>query len=279
MSVLTQLIVWLNAAANSLARVALAPLAAAPGWLSATVVGAVSGILMLLVFKYTSNQRAIKRVRSGLKAELLTLKLFKESAAVALRAQGRMLVGAGLLLLYAIVPILVMLVPVTLLFEQVNQWYEAQPLRPGEEAVVTLKLGDAAEAAWPEIYLQPNKAIDVSIGPVRLLSKREVCWNVKACEHGYHRLVFHVDGRPFEKELAIGNGFMRVSKQRPGRHWLDNLEHPWEQPFAPDSPVQSIDIDYPERSSWISGRYWWTYWFLVSMVAALCFRRVLNVNI
>ena len=50
-------------AASFLGRYLLAPIGAMPGWLSATVIAAVTGVLMLAAFKYTSNQNAIKRVR------------------------------------------------------------------------------------------------------------------------------------------------------------------------------------------------------------------------
>ena len=58
------------------------------------------------------------------------------------------------------------------------------------------------------------------------------------------------------------------------------LLHPSEKPFGPDSAIGSIEIDYPKRSSWTSGTDSWViYWFAVSMVAALCCRRFLNVNV
>src|SRR5262245_5884150 len=104
MAVLTQLVVWLNVVANALGYVFLAPVAWMPGWLSATLIAAVSGVFLLFVFKYTSNQRAIKRVRDDISANLLALKLFKDSAAVALRSQRRILWGACQLAALAVVP-------------------------------------------------------------------------------------------------------------------------------------------------------------------------------
>ena len=59
---LTLIVVGLNAIGNALGSVLLAPLALLPGWLSATLVAAGSGLLLLLAFKYTSNQRAIRAV-------------------------------------------------------------------------------------------------------------------------------------------------------------------------------------------------------------------------
>jgi hypothetical protein len=280
MDVLARLVMWLNSLANALGRWGLRYIGVLPGWLSATLVAAVTGVLLLLVFKYTSNQRAIKRVRADTMASLLALKLFKDSAVVALRAQGRILRGAWWLLVFALIPMLVMVVPVLLILGQLALWYQARPLHVGEEAVITLKLNGAVGAPWPKVRLEPTEAFQILIGPVRIQSQREMCWNIKARENGAHRLTFQVAGQTIEKELAIGDGFMRVSTKRPGWSWSDELLHPAEAPFRPDSPVQSIDIAYSKRASWTSGSDKWViYWFAVSMVSALAFRRFLNVNV
>lgn len=270
----------LSAGASALGRYLLAPVAFLPGWLSATAIGAVTGVLLLAVFKHTSNQRAIHRVRNDIDAHLLALKLFRDSAAVALRAQARVIAGAARLLLLAIVPMLVMAIPVTLVLGQMSLWYEARPLRVGEESVVTLALAGDASAPWPSVSLQPTNAVAVEAGPVRVRDRREVCWNLRARKPGSHRLEFQVGDQAVAKELAIGDGFMRVSLERPGWDWSSILMYPWESPFRPGDPVRSIAIAYPERSSWIYGSGTWViYWFVVSFVVALGFRRALNVKI
>jgi hypothetical protein len=277
---LARIAVWLNVLANALGEWLLAPVAVLPGWLSATVVAAVTGVLLLVVFKYTSAQRAIKRVRDDIDANLLALKLFKESARVALRAQGRLLAGAARLFVLALLPTLLMALPVTLVLGQLSLWYQQRPLRVGEEAVVTMTLNGKPDAAFPEVSLRPGDSAEATVGPVRVLSKREVCWNVKARESGYHRLAFQVGDRAADKELAVGDGFMRVSARRPGWVLSEVLMYPREEPFAPDSPVRSIEIAYPARPSWTSGTdRWVVYWFGVSLAAAFCFRRALRVNV
>ncbi|MHB1555905.1 MAG: hypothetical protein ACYC61_00360 [Isosphaeraceae bacterium] len=271
---------WLSAGASLLGRYLLAPVAFLPGWLSATAIGAVTGVLLLAVFKHTSNQRAIHRVRNDIDAHLLALKLFRDSAAVALRAQARVIAGATRLLLLAVVPMLVMAIPVTLVLGQMSLWYEARPLRVGEESVVTLALAGDASAPWPSVNLRPTNAVDVEAGPVRVRDRREVCWNLRAREPGSHRLEFQVGGQAVAKELAIGDGFMRVSLERPGWDWSSILLYPWESPFRPGDAVRSIAVAYPERSSWIYGSGTWVIsWFVVSFVVALGFRRALNVKI
>jgi hypothetical protein len=280
MGVLSRFIAWLNVGANVLGRWLLAPIGALPGWLSATAVAAVTGVGLLAVFKYTSDQRAIRRVRNEIDAHLLALKLFKDSARVALRSQGRILIGAGRLFVLAVVPMLVMALPVTLLLGQLGLWYESRPLHVGEESVITLALGGDNASPWPDVSLEPTDALEVTAGPVRVRSRREVCWGVKARRSGMHRLGFRVGDRTVGKDLAIGDGFMRVSAERPGWDVSSILIHPSEEPFRPDEPVRSIAIAYPGRSSWISGSgSWMIYWFAVSMVSALCFRRTLDVKV
>src|SRR5260370_9016198 len=106
MDFLAQVVVWLNAIANAMGLWVLTHIGVLPGWLSATLVSAATGVVLLVVFKYTSNQRALKRVKDDMKANLLALKLFKDSAWVALRAQGGILVTAIRLTAFSVVPIL-----------------------------------------------------------------------------------------------------------------------------------------------------------------------------
>lgn len=275
---MTQLVVWLNALSNAVGGLLLAPLGVLPGWLSATIVAVVTGMGLLLVFKYTSNQRAIKRVKDDIKANLLALKLFKENPAVTLGAQGRIMAAALRLFLLALAPMLVMVVPVLLILGQLSLWYQARPLSVGEDALLTVTLNDDSDPL-PDVRLQPTDAIEVAIGPVRLPSKREVCWKIAARTPGEHRLMFQAGGQTAEKQLVVGDRLMRVSALRPGWSWSDALIYPAEPPFAADSSICSIAVDYPTRSSWTSGADTWVvYWFVVSMIAGFAFRGFFKVN-
>lgn len=278
MDVLVWITVRLNTAANLLGSV-LTPLSGLAGWFFATLAAVASGVIMLIIFKYTSKQSSIAAVRRQIKANLLALKLFKHSARVVLGSQWRIFLGVGRLLLLAIVPVAVMLVPTTLLLGQLALRYEARPLRIKEEAVVTLALNGEPGSAMPSVQMQPNDAVEDMSGPVRIFSKREVCWNVRGLKSGQHRMVLLVDGQPVEKELVVGSGLQPVSKLRPGWKLLDVLMHPHETPFRPEERVRSVEIEYPARSSWTSGPDGWLiYWFVVALLSGFCLRRVFNVS-
>jgi hypothetical protein len=211
---------------------------------------------------------------------MLAMKLFKDSISVTLHAEARIFKGALLLLFHAIVPMLVMIIPVSLLLAQMSLWYQSRPLLPGEVAVMTVKLNDNVKGNWPTVNIEPTSVAEVTIGPVRVLSRWEICSEIKALKNGNHRITLHVDRHQIEKELAIGDGFMRVSSTRPAWNWANILMNPAEKPFAMDSIVQSVTIDYPKRLSKTSGADWWLiYFFIASMVFAFISRPFLKVRI
>ncbi len=275
-----QVVSWVNVITNAFGRFFLAPVAWLPGWLSNTIISAVTGVFLLVIFKYTSNQRAIGRVRDDIKANMLALKLFKDSISVTLHAEARVFKGALLLFFHAIPPMLVMIFPVSLLLAQMSLWYQSRPLLPGEIAVMTVKLNGNVAGRWPTVNIAPTPVAEVTIGPVRVFSRRQICWEIKALENGKHRITLNVNRHQIEKELVIGDGFMRVSSTRPAWNWTNILMHPAEEPFAPDSIVQSVTIEYPDRLSMTSGADWWLiYFFIASMDFAFLAKPFLKIRI
>ena len=280
MGFLVQLITWVNIVTNTIGGFLLAPVASVPGWLSITVISAILGVFLLVIFKYTSNQKAIGQVRDDIKANLLAVKLFKDSFSVTFRSQARVFCASFKLLFYSIVPMLVMIVPVILIMAQMSLWYQARPLLPGDKPVIVkLKFNDNLDIL-PQVVLESLPAARTIIGPVRVFTKKEIFWKIKPIEEGNHNLIFHIGDRRYEKQLAVGEGFMCLSSKRPGADFADILLYPLEKPFTSDSPVHSISIDYPERNSRINGTDWWiAYFFVVSMIFAFMFKPLLKVRI
>ncbi|MHC4741971.1 MAG: hypothetical protein ACYS8Z_08680 [Planctomycetota bacterium] len=280
MSILTTVISWVNMLSNAFGRFCLAPIGVLPGWLSLTVISAAAGYFFLVVFKYTSNQRAIGRVKDDMKAQMLAIKLFKDSISVTLTAQGRLFKGALLLLVHAVVPMMVMILPVSLLLIQMALWYQSRPLLPQEHTVLTVELNGNIDEPWQTVSIEPDPAFDVTLGPVRIHSKRQICWEIRALQNGYSRITLRTGQQQIKKDLAVGGGLMRISSKRPKRRWADMLTHPSEEPFRPDSVVRSVSIQYPNRPASASGADWWlVYFFVASIVFAFILKPLCNVRL
>ncbi len=280
MNFLIQIITWVNVPMNAVSGLFSGFMATLPGWLSNTIIAVVAGPILMLIFKYTSNQDAIGRARDSIKANMLALKLYKDSLAVTILSQGRVFIAAMLLFVHSLRPMLVMIVPVALLLAQMGLWYELRPLEPGEKTIITMKLNGSPTSPLPDVTIEPTDALEVTIGPIRTPPRRQIVWEVKAGSPGKHNIVFNVAQRRIQKQLDIGTGFMRISPKRPGSSFTDIFLYPSEKPFTPGSTVQSITIEYPGRVSLTSGATWWMiYFFVVSMVVALIFKPVFKVKI
>ena len=268
MIMLAQLISWLNAGMNALFGLLHRPMTALPAWLSLVLISALLGVVLLVLFKYTSNQAAMGRARDRIKARLLAMKLFKDNIFVVLKSSVQVFAAAVMLLLYSIPPMLVMSLPFGLLLGQMGTWYQARPLNIDEQAIVVMQLSDTVNTSLP-VSLAPTDAAKLIAGPVRIPSKKQVCWQIRATRPGIHQLQFNVGEIQVQKELAVGSDFMPVSIKRPSLNISDVIFYPAEKPFDEASPVRSIEIGYPDRTSPVTGSDTWVVsLFVVSMLGA-----------
>ena len=152
--------------ADALGAWLLAPLGVLPGYVSATIVGVVTGVL-LIVFKYTSYQTAISACANGINADLLLSNYSRTARRSPCKRRGaarrrQLLVLAadadgGDVLAGDADPGSTFLV------------VSATAVAVGEEAVVTLQLnGDA------DVTLRPSDAVETTAGPLRIPSQRAV---------------------------------------------------------------------------------------------------------
>ncbi|MBW8035370.1 MAG: hypothetical protein FVQ79_07015 [Planctomycetes bacterium] len=277
MSVLISITVFVNSLMNALFRPLAGMMEATPGWLSNLIFSGVFGVVALVAFKYTSNQKAIGKVRDNIKAQLLAIKLFKDSMAVTLKAQGRLFAGSLLLLLHSLRPMLVMIIPFSLVLAQLGLWYQARPLMPGEQTIITIKVD--AEVI-NDVKLQSLPGAKITAGPITAMDKNEINWQIEATDTGKHEITFLVDSQTFTKEMIVGEGLVRLNPVRPGAQLSQMLIYPDEKPFSADAPVKCISLDYPDRISKTCGTDWWIgYFFVISMIVALIFKPMLKVNI
>ncbi len=251
-----------------------------PGWLSSGLISSVIGLLLLMAFKYTSNQPAIARTRDAIQANLLALRLFKDEFLVTMRCQGRLVIEALRLLRHSLRPLALMALPVTLVYAQMASWYEWRPLKAGEDALVTVELSEGQEETMSAIELKAESPLQVVIGPVRIPSRDEVWWKIRPLQAGEHILRFRAGELMAEKTLVVGEQPRRISPQRPDRNWSSILLYPLERPFSTDSAVQSIRIHYPPREGWAGGAGGWLlYSVMISMAAALVLKPFLRVRL
>ena len=273
---LAKLITALNIPLNFLGKFVLGPLMVLPGWLSNTIISAVVGVVFLLIFKYISNQNAIGKVKDAIKANMLAIKLFKDSMAVTLASEAKLFKAALLLLLHAMIPMLVMIGPVVLILAQMGMWYQFRPLQVNETVLVTVTLNDN-DIDYQKVSIEsPNAKV---VRKVNIPTKNTIEYEIKATQAGQEPIILAIDGQQYEKQLIVDEGFFRTSPKRPGHKFFDCLLYPAEQPFEQASIIQSINIDYPLRGKKMIGvDIWILQLLLVSIIAAFIFKPLFKVK-
>jgi uncharacterized membrane protein (DUF106 family) len=262
--------------------VILLPFRGASPWFGMAAVSFLTALLMLEVYKLTSNQAAIRRAKDKIKAHLLELRLFKDSMPVTLRAQAAILKANLSYLAANLKPLLVMIVPLVLILAQLSLWFDRAPLRPGEETLVKVGLEEDTDPVSLMMEIEASPGLEITSPAVRIPDGHEVAWRFKATAEGPGRLTLRVGGLALVKSVVVGRKPMtKVSSLASrGSIWKQVL-FPGERALAAGTPVRSIEILYPAKSLSVLGfrLHWLVAYLILSIAFGFAFKGVLKVEI
>ncbi len=252
---------------------ALAPL------LLVLAVSIVIGLLMVIVFRYTSDQKAIGRAKDRLKAHLLAVRLFQDQLPVVMRAYGKILLGTGSYLRLAFTPFLIAILPITFLIVQLDRYFGRLPLQPAQSFLIEARVSDPA--ALNDASLQLPSALSSSAPAVHIPKDNEVVWRVVAEREGLYEIKIAAAGQTISKEVIVSPRLARISPVRLKDNLWERMFTSGESALAEDSPVQSIAISYAPRVlnfAWMEWN-WIVLFFVVSLIAGFIFKSVLGIQV
>jgi hypothetical protein len=250
-----------------------------PVW-ALTAISLLSGLLFLMVFKWTSNQEAIFSSKQRVKAHLLELRLFASDMVLTLRAQRDLLTSNLGYLRHTFKPMLFLLIPVVLLLVQLDARYARKPLEVGDTTLLRVSLAaNAPEGAVPELELPDGVVADGP--PLHIPALREVDWRLRVEKTGDHRVRVTVNGQTVEKQLRAGDALVPLSSEIRRPSLFGSLAQAAERPLPSDAPVQSIAVDYPARDLRAFGWdvHWLLFFFVVSVVPAYLVKGLFGVEV
>jgi len=257
-----------------------APFAHASPWLGLAAVSLLSGIVLLVVFRYTSNQRAIRGTRDRIIAHLLEVVLYRDELGVVLRAQVGVIRDSLRYLAHALVPLACMALPVGTLLVQVDLRYGRRPLRLKERAVVAVKLR-ADRGSLDSVALLVPEGVELQTPGLRIPAAREVDWRIAATARGSYDLRVVAEGAAVTKRLVVGSGRACTSAERVRGGLAQQFLHPAEPPLPYRGVVESIRISYPASSlSLFRWRIHWIWpWLILSTAFGYALRGPLRVQV
>ena len=256
------------------------PFRALPPIWAMTAISLISGVMMVWIFGKVSEQVTIKQLRERIRGNLIGVRLFQSDIGVVLQLQRRIFGDTFTYMRYALVPMVVLLVPVVLIMTQLNLRFAARPLEPGESAVIKAYVRDVG-LLDAEVSLEVPDGMTVETAAVRIPSAREVAWRVRVETRGGHRVKVRVGGQELETRLMAGNQWGAVPQRRTGRGMWDTFLYPGEPPIPNDHPVEAVEIVYPALELGVFGWSinWLVAFFVLSLAFGFAFKDALGVEV
>ena len=250
-----------------------------PIWAMAFV-SLISGVAMVWIFGKVSDQATIKVLREQIRGNLIGVRLFQSDIGVVLKLQARIFGDTFRYMKLALVPLVVLLVPVLLIMTQLNLRFAVRPLAPGEATVVKALVRDV-EVLAKTASLEADAGVTVETPAVRMRTAGEVAWRVRARAPGEHRLVVRVGDESIETRLIAGTSWGAVPPLRTGRGAVDLLLYPGEPPIDGGHVIEAVEVGYPGLDIRVLGLTidWLVAFFILSMAFGYAFKGVLGVEL
>ena len=239
----------------------------------------VIGLLMIVLFGYTSNQKAIKVAKDQLKAHLLAVRLFQDQLHVVMGSYGRILRGTGRYLKLAFMPLLYVIIPITLLIVQLDRYLGSTGILANAPFLLTVRVNNSD--AVNDVFLELPPEVTMTAPAVHVPAAHEIVWRLAASKEGTYEIRFAGAGENVTKTLHVSSELVRVSPVRLRGHFWERLFSSTESAVPDSSPIDSVAIDYPERNIEIAGYEinWIWLFFILSMIAGFIFKEMLGIQV
>ncbi len=257
----------------------LYPFRGLPPVVGLSVLSLLTAVVLLLVFKKTSDQQGLEAVKRRIQGALFEIRLFNADLRAILRAQREILRNNLTYLRHSAVPMLWTLPPLVLVMAQLQFHYGYRGLDVGSRVLlkVAYREGDVPESK-PQLQVVAPPGLRVESPPVWIPSLRELAWNLVAEEAGDYEIHFSAGQEGITKTVRVTDAIVRRSPIRVSG-FLAELVYPAERPLPRDSPFESIEVIYPD--AYVSAFGWDLHWmivyFLLSIVFVFTLRKPLGV--
>lgn len=242
------------------------------------VLSLVVGLLMVVLFGYTSDQKAIGIAKDQLKAHLLAVRLYRDQIPVVMGSYGKILRGTGRYLKLAFKPLLYVIVPITLLVVQVDRYLGSTPIPTNAPFLLTAHF--TGSDPLNEVTLDLPPEITATAPPVHVPASNEIVWRLAGSKDGKYEVKIAA-GESAAKAVCVGSGLPRISTVRLRGQFWRRIFTSAEPALPENSPIESIAINYPDRNIDVAGYgiNWIWLFFILSMIAGFVFKELLGIKI
>ncbi|HEU0007155.1 MAG TPA: hypothetical protein VFS12_14315 [Terriglobia bacterium] len=230
----------------------------------------VTTFIFLEVFRRTTDSTKLQEAKNNMQARLLEVRLFRDSPSIVLAALVGMLACNLRYLRHSLKPTLLMLPPLVVLMIHLDAWFGHVPLRPGQAALVRVKLLGPANRGLDDVSLEAAAGLAIETPSLRIPQEKEISWVVRATQAGQYLLSVRGAGSPAQKTIVVvDGGWDRAARRVVTAGFWNQWTHPGEASLPQDGPFEWVEVNYPDRSLALFG--WKTHWLVLFFVFTCAF--------
>jgi hypothetical protein len=242
----------------------------------------VATFIFLEVFRRTTHSAKLQAAKNGMQARLLEVRLFKDSPSIVLGALAGMLACNLRYLKLSLKPTVFMLLPLVVLMIHLDAWFGHAPLRPGQAALVRVKLLGITQQTLDDVTLQAPAGLAIETPSLRIPQEKEISWVVRASQTGQYAVTVKSGERAALQTIVVADGgWDRVMPRVVTEGFWNQWAYPGGASLSRYGAIEWVDVDYPGRSFALFG--WKTHWlvlfFLLTCVLGFVGSKLLRVPI
>jgi hypothetical protein len=260
----------------------LLPFRDLPPFFGFSCIALFTGYLAVAIFKYVSDQKALKEIMNRIKVHFAEILLYRDDIRQILFAQKEILKYNFFYFIRTIKPAIPIVAIVLMILSQMNLRYSFRPISADEPLVVKVSMSNNPEVENTEDVILYLPYGFEAVSPAFHLAAEQIEWNIKSSRTGEFDLAFQAGKNIFHKKVLIGKPTRPFSPHLGKQGFVEKVFNPLEELLPNNSPIEAIDLGYQARTFNLGVFGWSIHWLVAFLVIAIAFglfcRKLLKVS-
>jgi len=246
-------------------------------WAGITFFGTITGVGMLFVLKYFSDQDEILKWKEKIIGYILEIRLFNSDLINIFFAQFKIFSAVIRYTATMLKPIFLALIPIILLLIQLNLHYGYQPLEQGQKIIISVTFNSASDVNdnWK---LETPDGIKIETPVLRIEEKKQIKWRLNTQDSGIYNIIISNGEESVDKKIVVDYKSV-ISPVRTGKGIISSFFNPGEKNIISEK-INEIKIEYIDNELLLfNWKFHWIYGFmLITLVSGYFFKSFVKVE-
>ena len=205
------------------------------------------------------------------------MRIYQDDPGLIFKALGRTL-GSNMVYLGSLLkPILVLIVPVMIVFMQMDERYGKKALDVDDTTRLSVQLNEGSDPFDTPVSLNAAAGIAIDTKPVRIADSREIDWRLRVTEPGAHEITLRAGDSEYTYPVSADPKAKMIARGR-SRGFMEPFVHPAAPAIPAETPFARISVEYPGASyPFLAWHVHWIVIFLIySFVAAIAMKFIIK---